>query len=440
MAPQTDPLVDLHAEQALLSCAMVDAYEQFSLAELRKLLSLLQPEDFSDPRHQAVWRAAISVANAGGPIEGGAIRGAMERLGSLDAVDSDYFWSLADLMPTSTTLAYYGGIVRDLAAKRRLRDAGRIIAEQAAAGGEESASTLIADAEGRIREIPTGATTLKPRPLRELLDEFAAELATGHVSARTVATGLADLDRLLAGGLWPGQLVTVAARPGMGKTTLALGIASHAAFTLRRRVAFFSMEMRARELTDRILCVRANVDLGAVRERSAVGYDRERLEAAMIDLGDRDLRFYDEASQRVDQIAEAARGSHREKPLDLVVVDYLQLVLTAGKDTRAQEVADVTRGLKALAGEIGVPVLALSQLNRNAERDDRPPRLSDLRESGAIEQDSDVVLMLHRLKQEEGEARTPYDLIVGKQRNGPTDTLRLGFDASRVRFVDQGAL
>jgi replicative DNA helicase len=251
-----------------------------------------------------------------------------------------------------------------------------------------------------------------------------------------VATGFLDLDDLTT-GLYPGQLVIVAGRPGMGKTAFALNVALHVATALKGSVAIFSMEMSEQEITNRILCSDAGVDSHSLRTGKIHDDEFPSLSDAASRLSSAKIWIDDSGVHTPFTIRARARRQKRAGNLDLIIIDYLQLVTFPDKsENRVQEISAISRSLKAMAREMGVPVIALSQLNRSTEKEDRRPRLADLRESGSIEQDADIVMMLYReeIYKPSDSNKGKAELIIAKQRNGPTDTVHLAFDAGPTRF------
>lgn len=422
-----EKLTNHDSERMTLSCALVDGYMPDRTAgSLQRALALLKPEDFDDARHGAIWKTMQALQAAGSPIEGSTVKAELERASEWESIGWDYFFEILDMAPTSTSLLFHATNVRDHSNRRRLRSAGLELSSAAGRPDLGSTSELIARTEGALREIPRSVGGLPGKTLGELVREY---FTLKPEDIRTLKTGFDDLD-FYTHGLWPGQLVTIAARPGLGKTVLAMNLAVRAA-AKDLRVLFFSLEMTREELNHRILAAESSVHLDTVRAATATGYDSDRIARAAEKIAPYDLTIFDKATQAKDDIFETARSRHAERAVGLVVVDYLQLVQVPGNDTRAQEIADVTRAMKQLAKDLGCPVVALSQLNRNAERDERPPRLADLRESGAIEQDSDVVLLIHRPDPKDD---TQRDIIIAKQRNGPTGTFTLAFNGKFCRF------
>jgi replicative DNA helicase len=388
---------------------------------LPEVAAILAPEDFSARKHAAIFEAMLVVDGLG-------------KLADVVAVTREL--QMTDVPPM---------LVRDLAAEVMVPDAAPQHARTVAALAVDRRIALRmtdalneALAEGDPAEIAasvsadlldlTAKQAQEQRPIADLIDGVVAQFEAGPILG--LPTGFAGLDRLL-GGLLPGQLALVAARPGVGKTSLASAIARNAARV--GPVAFFSYGMSAEEIATRLLCSEASVSYSALRAGRGSSEDWVRLVEAVGAFLDSPLRVIDDATAQLPQLRLAAR---RMAGRVLIVVDYIQLMPSASpRSSRQEQVAEISRGLKLLARELGVPVLACCQLNRQAEqRQDKRPKLPDLRESGALEQDADVVMLLHRDDQNPAHA----EIIVAKQRNGPTGTVRVSFEREHTSFRDLG--
>jgi replicative DNA helicase len=359
-----------------------------------------------------------------------------------------YLHTLISSVPTAANAGYYAGIVADRAVLRRLVEAGTRIVQMGygAANGEGRDTDDVVDlAQQAVYDVTSGrAERDDAQVLAELLQPALDEVeAAGSRDGllRGLETGFRDLDRLLA-GLQPGQLVIVGARPGIGKSTLGLDLARHAAIRQGATAALFSLEMSKVEIVTRLLAAEAKVPLHVLRSGQLSDDDWARLARRMGEISDAPIYVDDTPNMTLMEIRAKARRLRQRHDLKLVVVDYLQLMSGVGgrrTETRQEEVAALSRGLKLLAKEIECPVVAMSQLNRGPEqRTDKRPQLSDLRESGGVEQDADVVILIHRddyydkASPRAGEA----DLIVAKHRNGPTDTIVVASQLHFSRFVD----
>jgi len=420
------PPHDLDAERGVLGGAMLEA----SAAD--EALSMLTDECFYDPKHRAIFAAIREVALRNEAVDeltvGAVIKG-----------ESIYLSNLTLNTPTAVNVPYYAKIVLETAMQRQLIAAASEIQREAYNLPEGGAAALVDRAGARISQISLDHEEPIVASGRDIAKEQIkrVEAARAGGGARGLKTGFADLDDKL-GGLLPSNFVVLAARPSMGKTALATNIVSHVAGE-GRSALFFSLEMSTDEVGERILSADSRIDLNRLRHGHLGANDWPRLAAASNRLHLSGTYVVDKPSLGILEIRALSRRHKARHGLDLVVVDYLQLV-TAGKgETREQEVAAISRGLKALAKELSIPVIALSQLNRGVEsREDRRPRLSDLRESGAVEQDADVVLFVYRDDYYYGErSQDPgvAEIIIGKNRNGSTEgPVRLKWSGNFTRF------
>jgi len=427
------PPHDLEAEKAVLSAILLDD------SSLHTIYTEVKPEDFYHPSHQILYRAMIALKDANSPVDLHTLSDHLLSQKQLDAVGGHT--ALAELVDYESTAAHvlhHARIVRDKAVKRALIGVATEVVEM---GFEqaENADRLLDLAQGKMFEI--GQTKSRPA-FRKLDDEihdafdFVEALMNRGGELTGLPTGFKDLDEI-TGGLQSGELVIIAARPSMGKTALALNIARNAATDHAKKVAIFSLEMTTRSLVLRLLASEARIDSTAFRRGFIAVNDHQRLVAAAGRLAEAQIFIDDGTAATVLEIKAKARRMAAERGLDLVIVDYLQLARSEGTERREQEISEISRGLKGLAKELGIPVLALSQLNRGPEaRADKRPMLADLRESGAIEQDADVIAFIYR--DEVYNKDTPdegiAELIIAKQRNGPTDTIRLHFEGRYARF------
>jgi replicative DNA helicase len=312
-------------------------------------------------------------------------------------------------------------------------------------------SSFIEKIEQDIFEISSGRITDAPKPIQGSLDEAVADihaLLNGRDDADGVLSGFRDLDGMTY-GFHPGQMIVLAARPSVGKTSLAMNFAEHAMLPDGGRkssgVLVFSLEMTAAQLAMRLICSRARVDMKRIRDRVISKQDSADIATTVKELKQSPLWIDDASSSSILDIRAKARRLHTKSPLGLVVVDYLQLIRgTDNRIQREQQIADISRGMKGMAKELNVPVVVLSQLNRESEKENRDPRLSDLRESGSIEQDADVVLLLHRPKKSDDDETVEggglynehehIKLIIAKQRNGPVGEIDLTFVRRYTRY------
>jgi replicative DNA helicase len=352
---------------------------------------------------------------------------------------------VADFAATAANVAHHARIVRDKSVKRRLAGVATEIVESSFEDAG-SADELLDFAESKIFDVSKAQSRTTFQSLHAEMPgtfDYVEAIMNRGGELTGIPTGFRDLDQM-TGGLQAGELVVIAARPSMGKTAFALNIARNAAVDHDQKVAIFSLEMTTRALVLRLLSAEAAIDFATFRRGHIATADYTRLSQAAGRLGNAPIWIDDSGAITLLEMKAKARRLRAERGLDLVVVDYLQLVHGDGDaERREQEISEISRGLKALAKELDIPVLALSQLNRNPETrsgGDRRPKLSDLRESGAIEQDADVIAFIYRewVYNKESNERAA-ELIVEKQRNGPTGTISLDFEARYARFQSSSA-
>jgi replicative DNA helicase len=409
-------------------------------ASLHTVYTEVKPEDFYHPAHQVLYRAMIALKETSAPVDLHTLSDHLLTQKQLDSIGGHPFLAeLVDYEATAAHVIHHARIVRDKAVKRALIAVATEVVEM---GFEqsESADRLLDLAQGRVFEIGQAKARQAFRKLDDEIHDafdFVEALMNRGGELTGLPTGFADLDEM-TGGLQPGELVIIAARPSMGKTAFALNVARNAATDHGKKVAIFSLEMTTRSLVLRLLASEARIDSTAFRRGFIAVNDHQRLVGAASRLSDAQIFIDDGSAATVLEIKAKSRRLTAERGLDLVIVDYLQLARGDGRaERREQEISEISRGLKGLAKELNIPVMALSQLNRGPEsRADKRPMLADLRESGAIEQDADVIGFIYRDEvynkdtQDEGIA----ELIIAKQRNGPTDTIRLHFEGRYARF------
>jgi len=432
------PPQSIEAEQSVLGALLIDRDAVIEVAEV------LRPEDFYRNHHGTVYGAILQLYERREPVDIVTVSEVLEREGTLEQVGgSAYLTSLINLTPTAVNAVYYSRIVERKAVLRNLIGAAGKIA---AIGYEESPdiSESIDRAEQQLfavsqKRVQSGFSTLR-KLLHEAYDRLDyLHQHKGEVSG--IRTGFKDLDQLTT-GLQKSDLVILAARPSVGKTSLALNFAEHAAVREGKTVGVFSLEMSKEQLVLRLLSSVANIDSQRLRTGFLEEMDFTRLAPAMNTLAEAPVYIDDTPNITTMELRTKARRLQAESGLDMIVVDYLQLMtasMTTRDANRVQEVSEITRGLKALARELQVPVVALSQLSRQPEmRESKEPRLSDLRESGSIEQDADLVMFLWREKERgqedndmEGEV---IKLKLAKHRNGPTGVIDLYFHKAQTRF------
>lgn len=432
------PPNSVEAEQAVLGGLMLDG------SSWDRISGRVQEEDFYRPDHRLIFRAISSLADADSPCdvltvsEWLAGRGETEAAGGLA-----YLGELAEHTPSAANVAAYADIVRERALRREMIAAGSTIADSAYRTEGRPIGELVEKAEQTVYAIANRrrAGSEGPVPLHDVLPkamERLDELYQTQGGVTGVPSGFIDLDHMTA-GLQNGDLIVIAGRPSMGKTALAANLVEAAALGERKLPAVvFSMEMSSEQLANRFLASLSHVDLQKIRTGKLTDEDWPRVTSAL-DLLNRSKIFLDDgAALTPAELRARCRRLKREHDVGFVVVDYLQLMhVPATSENRATEISEISRSLKALARELEVPVVALSQLNRSLEsRTNRRPLLSDLRESGAIEQDADLILFIYRdeVYNEESEDRGKAEIIVGKQRNGPTGTVTLTFLGHIAKF------
>ncbi|HZO18630.1 MAG TPA: replicative DNA helicase [Gemmatimonadaceae bacterium] len=432
------------AEQAVLAAMLIDQDAILRATE--------QVDDtmFYREGHRRIFRAMVAVSERGDVVDPLTLSDELQRRGELDASGGkDYIGFLVDAVPTAANVEYHAKIVREKALLRRLIEASTEIVSEAF-DARQTAGELLDHAESRIFDISQQRGREGFTRIKELLwptMERIEALQRGGKAITGVPSGFTDLDDLTS-GFQPSDLIVIAARPSMGKTAFILNIAQHAAIEHNVPVALFSLEMSKESLVQRMLTGEARVDAQKLRKGMLRDDDFPRLARAAGILAQAPIFIDDSPGITLLEMRSAARRLRADANIGLVVVDYLQLIQSASDaENRTQEISQISRSLKALAKELAVPVVALSQLSRATEqRTDKRPQLSDLRESGAIEQDADLVMFIYRQEMYEGptdkdgnslEGRA--EVIVGKQRNGPTGIVNLFFHKAYTRFENYSA-
>ena len=432
------PPYDAEAEMGVLGSILIlpDTCDDVAM--------ILRAEDFYDEAHQRLFRQMQAMHDAGRKIDVTLLVDRLKANGDFEAIGgAAYLYKISQAVPNAAHARYYARIVREKSTLRSLIQAGTEILRDAYEA-QRAPKQLLSEAEQRIFSIldARGSATIASIRdiLHESMDRLDARMRGEHVGGG-VETGFSDLDKLM-GGLHNSELIILAARPSMGKTAFAMNIAEYVALELQEPTLFVSLEMSRIELADRLLCSVARVNGHHMRTGTISATDRQRLVETAGRISQSPLFVDDSPSRSVTEVAAAARRiRRREKGLGLIVIDYLQLLEPDNPgDSRQEQVARMTRRLKGLAREADVPILCLAQLNRQAEdsRDHRP-RLSHLRESGAIEQDADVVMFVHREEYyHRGEAQQEFaglaEIIVAKQRNGPVGDVELRWEKDYTRF------
>jgi replicative DNA helicase len=414
------PAHDEHAEQAVIGACIL------SRAAVEDVAPLLGVRDFYRPANGEIYDAIVTLTMAGTPVDEVTIEAEMTRRGALARIGGPlYFHTCMQACPSAMSATYYADIVVQHSKQRRLREAGvRIVQLSAEAADAADVDAIIEHARQVVDDVSRDCRTATGElDLGEALSSLLLELDAP--APPSLPTGLHDLDQVLSGGLYPGQLVVIGARPGVGKSVVGLGWAKHAA-KMGRGALFASLEMSLGDCTRRLVAGEANIELPRLIQHTLGEDDWRRAAEATDRMSSWPLYIDPRPAQTVTSIRAKARDITRTEPgLGIVVVDYLQLLSQGGRvraERRDLEIGEWTRGLKLLAKELAVPVVAISQVGRGADkREDRRPVMSDLRESGSIEADADVVILLHR----DADEPTEIEAIVAKQRQGPLQSVRL---------------
>ncbi len=415
---------------------------RISDADRHQVSEVLRGTDYYRPAHETIHDAIIDLYGRSEPVDMITVAAELQRRGELERIGgAPYLHTLSANVPIAANAGYYAEIVREKAILRRLVDAGTRIV-QIGYAGEGEVDDIVDQAQAEVFKIADKRGGEDYAPLSDIMDGVLDEIeAIGNREAGLygVPTGFADLDEL-TNGLHSGQMIIVAARPAMGKSTLALDFCRAASIHNNLSSVFFSLEMTRSEITMRLLSAEAKVPLNHIRNGNMGDEDWTKLARKMGEVSSAPMFIDDSPNMTMMEIRAKARRLKQRHDLKLIVIDYLQL-MTSGKkvESRQLEVSEFSRQIKLLAKELEVPIIALSQLNRGPEqRGDKRPMMSDLRESGSIEQDADMVILLHRDDVYEKESTRPgeADLIVAKHRNGPTRDLTVAFQGHYSRFVD----
>jgi replicative DNA helicase len=433
------PPHNVEAEESVLGSMLL------SKDAIADVLELLHEDDFYRPAHRTVFRSVLDLYSHGGAVDAVTVAEDLRRNGALaDVGGAPFLHTLVAGVPTAANAAYYARIVKEAGVLRRLIDVGTRIV-QVGYETPQDVERAVDLAESWVYQVAQGRVSEDYQSLRDVLTgtlEAIERLHEDHRELTGVPTGFAELDRLTA-GLQPSNLIIVAARPSVGKSALGLDVARHASVRAGVPTVVFSLEMSRTELVQRLMCAECTVDMQRLRTGRMEESDWTRLTRSLGRLADAPLYIDDSPGTTMMEIRAKCRRLKQRHGLGLVVVDYLQLMQPSRRfENRQQEVSEISRSMKLLAKELEVPVIAISQLSRQTEsRSDRRPMLSDLRESGALEQDSDVVLFIYRdeLYDPESPRKGEADLILAKHRNGPTDTVTVTFQGQYSRFAPMAA-
>jgi len=428
---------NLEAERSILGAILLD--DKAALAVFEKL----KPHDFYLDSHRRIFEKMVLLINNSRPIDLVTLKEELQRSNELESIGgAAYLAGLTDGLPRAINIEYYAEIVREKSTLRRLI---QISSETMALSyqDEEPAQEILQNVEKAIFDIAnqqfrSGFSSITP--VVSVVFKQIEELSNRKAPVTGLETGFVDLDRMTA-GLHPADLIIIAARPGLGKTSLCLNIAEHAAIRKGKTVGIFSLEMSKEQLVKRLLCSEARIDAHRVNTGYLNKEDWHRLSRASGDLSETKIFIDDSANITVSELRTKVRRLSLEHGLDLIIVDYLQLMSGSSQryENRTQEISQISRGLKGIAKDLSAPVIAVSQLSRAVESrtgEHRRPQLSDLRESGSIEQDADVVLFIYRedMANPTEENTGLAELIIGKQRNGPTGSIQLAFSKQFTKF------
>ena len=432
------PPQNIEAEQAVLGAMLI------SKEAIAEAAQILNPVDFYREAHRIVYEAMLDLSNKNQAVDNLTVIEQLNKAGLLEKVGGIAFvTALANTVPTAANVIFYVKIVKEKSLMRRLINTATAIATMGYEDSED-ADTIMDKAEKMILEIAANRKTSDFTPIKQIVIDTFSKIEGLYESKgglTGLSTGFKDLDRLTT-GLQPSDLILVAARPSMGKTAFTLNIASHVAIKENKPVAFFSLEMSKEQLMQRMLCAEGLIESQRLRVGDLDEQDWQKLIAAADKFSKAPLYIDDTPGISIMELRSKARRLQQEKGLSLILIDYLQLMQgrnNKGSDNRQQEISEISRSLKSLARELNVPVIALSQLSRSVEsRQIKKPMLSDLRESGSLEQDADIVMFLYRedYYNAETENKNITDVIIAKHRNGPVDSIQLFFHKQFTKFAD----
>lgn len=432
------PPQNIDAEQAVLGAMLI---KKEAIAEVSQLL---RPEDFYRDAHKIIYEAMLTLFNRNEPADIVTVTNYLNNESKLDKVGGIAFvTALANVVPTAANVIYHANIVREKADLRHLINTATDIAGMAYEAADDVAD-VIDKSEKMIMEVANRQNVSAFTPMKDIVIETFDKINLLYESKgglTGIPSGFRDLDALTS-GLQASDLILVAARPSMGKTAFTLNIAANVALKSKKTVAFFSLEMSKQQLVQRMLCSEGGIDSQKLKNGDLSNEDWDKLVRTADRVSSAPLYIDDTAGITVMELRSKARRLKAEHGLDLIIIDYLQLMQGRGRggsDNRQQEISEISRSLKAVARELNVPVIALSQLSRSVEsRQIKRPMLSDLRESGSLEQDADIVMFLYREDYYDPETanKNITEVIVAKHRNGPVDTIKMFFTKQFTRFND----
>ncbi|WJY26803.1 MULTISPECIES: replicative DNA helicase [Sporosarcina] len=425
------------AEQSVIGAIFLEPQALITAAEV------LMEDDFYRTSHQKIFATMLALSDKGQAIDVVTVTEELSAKKELEDVGGiSYLTEIANSVPTAANIEYYARIVEEKALLRRLIRVATTIVEDGYTR-EDEVEELLSEAEKKMMEVANRKNAGDFRHIKDVLVETYDNIEILHTrkgDITGVPTGFRDLDQITA-GFQRNDLIIVAARPSVGKTAFALNVAQNVATKTDENVAIFSLEMGAEQLVMRMLCAEGNIDASVLRTGNLEAEDWRKLTMAMGSLSNAGIFIDDSPGIRINEIRSKCRRLQQEHGLGMIMIDYLQLIMGSGRsgENRQQEVSEISRSLKALARELKVPVIALSQLSRGVEqRQDKRPMMSDLRESGSIEQDADIVSFLYRedYYDKETENQNMIEIIIAKQRNGPTGTVTLAFAKEYNKFLN----
>ncbi len=431
------PPQNIEAEQAVLGAIFLEP------ASLTLASEILIPDDFYRASHQKIFNAMLNLNDKGEPVDLVTVTAELADVRLLEEIGGvSYLSDIANSVPTAANIEYYAKIIEEKSILRRLIRTATTIASDGYSR-EDEVEALLSEAEKTILEVAQRKNAGAFKNIRDVLVETydnIEELTNRKGDVTGIPTGFTELDRMTA-GFQRNDLIIVAARPSVGKTAFALNIAQNVATKTDENVAIFSLEMGAEQLVMRMLCAEGNINAQALRTGALTAEDWSKLTMAMGSLSNSGIFIDDTPGIRISDIRSKCRRLKQENGLGMILIDYLQLIQGSGRsgENRQQEVSEISRSLKELARELKVPVIALSQLSRGVEqRQDKRPMMSDIRESGSIEQDADIVAFLYRddYYDKESENKDIIEIIIAKQRNGPVGTVSLAFVKEYNKFVN----
>lgn len=430
------PPQNISAERSLLGSVLIDDEVLVDIADK------ITAKDFYEPAHQEIFAAMVKLYQKHSPIDLLTLGNELRANGKLDEIGgAEYLGELTNYVPSAAHAVEYANIVREAAIRRNLTRAGETIASLAYKT-DQDVQEVLSQAEANLYAVNQDSQQTEMESMESLLGDAFEKMTYLHQhkdKLRGVQTGFKDLDKMTA-GLQKSDLIILAARPAMGKSTLAQNIAYNVAMREKKTVLFFSLEMSNAQVIDRMISEASGVDSWNIRTGNLTQEDFSRISDAMGEMSEAPIKFVDKPGMTVLEMKVMAQREAHKGELGLIIVDYLQLMSGSKSygDNRVQEIGEISRGLKLIARELDVPVIALSQLSRSVEqRPDKRPMLSDLRESGSIEQDADIVMFVYRedYYNPDTDRKHITDLIIGKHRNGPVGTVELYFHPEKLKFM-----